>query len=124
MASDILIQDASVVSEHRVTAVDKINAVKQVQDLPHEGKNLPSETKQKDTEIENIEQAAQSMNEHAQLVQRQLQFSIDKDSGRTVITVLDSETQEVIRQIPGEEALQLARKLEQGGEIELLDQFV
>lgn len=124
MASDIHIQGASVVGGHRVTAVDRGKPVTQVQDLPYEGKDLPSKAEQEKLEAEKIEQVTQSINEHLQLVQRKLQFSIDKGSDRMVITVLDSETQEVIRQIPSEEALQLSRRLEQGGEIELFDKFV
>jgi flagellar protein FlaG len=46
-----------------------------------------------------------------QNLQRELQFSVDDQTGRTVIKVLDSETDTVIRQIPPEEILDLARKL-------------
>ena len=47
-----------------------------------------------------------------QSVQRDLQFSIDDFSGKTVITVLDSRTAEIIRQIPSDEVLALARNIE------------
>ena len=40
-----------------------------------------------------------------------LQFSIDKDSGKTIVKVLDGQTQEVIRQIPSEELVSLARNM-------------
>ena len=60
----------------------------------------------------------------SQMVKRQLEFSIDDQSGRTVITVRDSDTQEVIRQIPNEEALNFARKLNEGDELELFNKFV
>lgn len=42
---------------------------------------------------------------------RELEFSVDEASGRTVITVRNPETGETIRQIPSEEALRLARAL-------------
>ena len=45
----------------------------------------------------------------AQSISRDLEFKIDKELGQTVITVYDSETDEVVRQIPAEEVLQLAR---------------
>lgn len=38
----------------------------------------------------------------------QLKFSVDKASGRTVIKVIDTETQKVIREIPPEETLKIA----------------
>lgn len=39
---------------------------------------------------------------------RDLQFELDDGSGRTVIRVINPETQEVVRQIPSEEALRLS----------------
>lgn len=41
-----------------------------------------------------------------------LQFSIDEDSGRTVVKIVDSSTQELIRQIPSEEILSIAKALD------------
>lgn len=41
-----------------------------------------------------------------------LQFLIDNDSGESVVKVIDRATKDVIRQIPSEEALQIARALD------------
>ena len=41
-----------------------------------------------------------------------LLFSIDEDSGRTVVKVVDSSTMEMIRQIPSEEILSIAKALD------------
>ncbi|MCX7178486.1 MAG: flagellar protein FlaG [Proteobacteria bacterium] len=43
----------------------------------------------------------------------ELQFSVDHTSGRSVIRITDPSTNEVIRQIPSEEALQIAKGLDQ-----------
>lgn len=51
----------------------------------------------------------------------QLEFSIDKESGESVVKVLDRSTKEVIRQIPSEEMLQIARGLERYKEGLLID---
>ena len=59
-----------------------------------------------------LEKAVKDLSEGAQNTQRSLQFSIDESSGRTVIKVVDKITQEVIRQIPEEEVLALAARLE------------
>ncbi|MGE0386480.1 MAG: flagellar protein FlaG [Gammaproteobacteria bacterium] len=48
----------------------------------------------------------------AQHTQRSLQFSVDEDSGRTVIKVIDRDTGSVLRQIPTEEMLAISRRLE------------
>jgi len=41
-----------------------------------------------------------------------LEFSIDHDSGRTVVKVVDTATDTVLRQIPSEDILRLARELD------------
>ncbi|RJQ46666.1 MAG: flagellar protein FlaG [Gammaproteobacteria bacterium] len=61
---------------------------------------------------EEIADAVSSLNDYVQNLRRDLHFTVDEDTGRTVIKVIDSETDEVIRQIPVEEALNLARYLE------------
>lgn len=42
------------------------------------------------------------------LTQRKLEFSIDEDSGRNVVKVIDSDSGDVIRQFPSEEVLKLS----------------
>ncbi|UCV12727.1 flagellar protein FlaG [Dechloromonas denitrificans] len=51
----------------------------------------------------------------------QLEFSIDKESGESVVKVLDRQTKEVIRQIPSEEMLRIARGLDRYKEGLLID---
>lgn len=60
-----------------------------------------------------IKQAVTQLNDYVQDVQRDLQFNLDDNSGKTVITVVDRNTSEVVRQIPDDVALKLARGLEQ-----------
>jgi len=43
----------------------------------------------------------------------ELQFSVNEASGRTVVTVTDAQTGEVIREIPPSEQLNLAARLEE-----------
>jgi flagellar protein FlaG len=59
-----------------------------------------------------LERTVESLNESVQSHHRSLRFSVDEDSGRTVIRVVDPSTDEVIRQIPPEEVLDLARHLD------------
>jgi flagellar protein FlaG len=60
---------------------------------------------------DDLKQAVGQLNDYVQNMQRDLQFSIDKDSGITVVKVIDTKSEKVIRQIPSEEALKLARSL-------------
>jgi len=39
-------------------------------------------------------------------------FSVDQESGRTVVKVVDSDTQELIRQIPSPEMLEISHELD------------
>jgi flagellar protein FlaG len=44
-----------------------------------------------------------------------LEFSVDKETGATIIKVLDIETGEVVRQIPPEEVLAFMRQFDKNG---------
>ena len=80
--------------------------------------NTPPEPSAKQTSAENaskaadrVEQAVAKLNDYVQSLQRDLRFSVDDELGRAVVTVIDRQSQEVIRQIPNETALRLARNL-------------
>lgn len=57
-----------------------------------------------------------TLNENAFAIKRSLQFNVDEQTGTTVITVRNSQTDEVIRQIPSEALLKLAQRMEALGE--------
>jgi len=59
-----------------------------------------------------IEQAVEKIQETVNNLSQNLKFSIDEDTGKTVIKVMDVQTQEVIRQIPSQEAITIARTLD------------
>lgn len=59
-----------------------------------------------------VELALGQLQEFASSMQRNLDFSIDDGSGRSVIRVVDGETDELIRQIPTEEAISIAQNIE------------
>jgi len=66
------------------------------------------------TEIEpkELEQVVKSLNAFVQLMKRDVLFAVDENSGRDVISVFEAETQELIRQIPSEEALELLKRMD------------
>ena len=61
---------------------------------------------------EQMKQAMERIRAAVAPVAQGLQFSMDEESGRTVITVVDTNTNEVIRQIPSEEVLQMSKELD------------
>ena len=75
--------------------------------LPSRGKNLPSRA----ADIVKISEAVNRINDVVRSVQRDLSFNLDEDSGRTVIRVVNSESGELIRQIPSEQVLAIANHL-------------
>jgi len=64
-----------------------------------------------------VEKAAERVNEIMSGRQRSLRFRVDEGSGRTIITVINEKTGEMIRQIPSEELLAIAQHLERTGSL-------
>jgi flagellar protein FlaG len=62
---------------------------------------------------EQVEKAVAQLNDYVQNTQRKLEFQMDEESGKTVIRVYDKVSEELIRQMPNEEALELAQRLSQ-----------
>ena len=62
---------------------------------------------------EELQQAARQVQEKLQARASNLVFSLDEDSGQTVVKVIDAQTEEVIRQMPSEEMLALAQSLDE-----------
>jgi flagellar protein FlaG len=65
-----------------------------------------------ETPPQEIEQIVEKLNAFVQLTQRDVSFGIDQQSGRDVISVFEADTQELIRQIPSEEALELLKRMD------------
>jgi len=61
---------------------------------------------------EELTQVVESLNSIVQTMKRNISFDVDKDSGRVVISVSDSDTKELIRQIPSEDALKLLKRMD------------
>jgi flagellar protein FlaG len=59
-----------------------------------------------------LDDALHNINKSMQSLSQEIQFSIDPDSERTVVKVVDQRTQEVIRQMPSVEALEIAKALD------------
>lgn len=59
-----------------------------------------------------VKQAVQKIQGTVDNLAHNLRFSIDEDTGKTIIKVMDVHTEEVIRQIPSEEAVEIARTLD------------
>lgn len=63
-----------------------------------------------------LESAAKAFQAFLQQAQSDLSFQVDESTGRTYFKLVDSKTKEVIRQVPSEEILAMARKLRDLGD--------
>lgn len=80
------------------------------QTLPGGGNNSPQELPRASSS-EEIAEAIEVVTENLKSFSRDLQFRVDESIGETVISVIDHDSGKVIRQIPSEEAVSLARHL-------------
>jgi len=62
---------------------------------------------------EEVESAVTEINQFVQVQNRELNFSFDDSSKRSVIKVTDSESGDVIRQIPSEDVLKLSERIKE-----------
>lgn len=92
-------------NQSEVDAVSKVDIK-----LPGATGTVDAQDKDANNDV-NLKKAVDDLNGFIQNTHRDLQFSIDEDSGTMVVRVIDSKSEKVIRQIPNEETLRLARSL-------------
>jgi flagellar protein FlaG len=86
------VEPAFVVSEKQQTATATSESLEQ--------KELERQQR-----AEALQQKVTELNDYMQNFNRTLQFTVDENSGDSVVKVIDSETEEVVRQIPSEALL-------------------
>jgi flagellar protein FlaG len=87
----------SVAARQAATPVQTVNAVQQSTQIPA---------------LNQVNEAVKQINEALKALSQGLEFSIDSDVHRTVVKVVDQQTQEVIRQMPTQEALEISKALD------------
>jgi len=86
----------------------------QIQPDSHESKSpLPPD---KVIEIPELERLTETINKAIDNGNQQLLFEVDKDTHSHIIKVVDKQTGEVIRQVPGEDLLSVRKALKEGME--------
>lgn len=75
--------------------------------------SLSNQLEATEEQLAAIQDRVVELNSYMQNLNRSLKFSVDDQSGETVIKVIDSETDELIRQIPAEELLVVRSSLEE-----------
>lgn len=72
----------------------------------------PSQPQPASVQREQLAQAVKELSRAVEPLGQSIQFSIDQQTGKTVVKIVDSSTNEVIRQTPGEEVLAFARTMD------------
>lgn len=61
--------------------------------------------------VKEMQQAVENLNRVIATSLQSIHFSMDEESGRIIVKVLDSETQKVLRQVPNTEVLTISKNL-------------
>jgi flagellar protein FlaG len=95
--------------------VNRIKGTQQVEDARQADKPSSSNLRIPKDELSG---AVSQMKDFAQMLSRELQFDVDDDLGRTVVRVVDKDSGDLIRQIPSDEVLTLAKQMKEMREAE------
>lgn len=79
-------------------AADSVSALSGKEDVATQGKKLQG--------------AVDAINDFLKPISSSIEFSIDEDSGKTIVKLMDKETNTVLRQYPTKEALAIAKDID------------
>ena len=71
--------------------------------------NIKTETVTPVPSLMSMKQVVESINKQLQPTAGNIEFSVDQDSGKVVIKIVDKKTETVLMQIPSEQALEIAK---------------
>ncbi|CUU05096.1 flagellar protein FlaG [Candidatus Thermokryptus mobilis] len=97
--------------------VKNINATKPVQVEQYDISSQSSVDVQRVSQSERglstdeIEQIVSELNNFIQIFNTKIAFEIDKETRKTVLKIIDAQSNEIIRQIPPEELLEISRRI-------------
>ena len=98
-----------------VSATDGSTSVESKEVLSNAPVSMQDEEKALQQAIKaSVEEVIPKVRELMQKNQRSLDFKVAEQENRVIITVIDKETDEVIRQIPPEDVIQIAKSMGQG----------
>lgn len=96
---------AKVFASSNVSQVDTVKSI--------DGKDKESKKTELGVSLDVVKKAVDEGNSFLQIVKRNLQFQIDDTTNEVVVKVIDSESGELVRQIPSEEVLALIQRMKE-----------
>jgi len=106
-----LARDAKLTQELKASNVEQFAKKISAENASKQGKEkvVPSKV----TSLDDARKLAKEGNKILdQVAQRNLQFKVDEATNKVVMSIVDKKTGDVIRQIPSEEVLKLAKRLQ------------
>lgn len=76
------------------------------------GTQLPNDKKTDQPSPETVADAVKAVSEFVGNINSNLKFNVDEETGQTIIKVVDSTTDEVIKQIPSEDMVAIAKAMD------------
>lgn len=111
-ASDSVANDVVNKAEQQVVSLEKSQSEQQAKE-DQEKQNSADNSDTRSSKSLNIESAVSEISDFLQSTNRQLSFSVDEKSDRQIVKVTDSESGEIIRQIPSEDVLALSERIKE-----------
>jgi uncharacterized FlaG/YvyC family protein len=109
----IMLSSSSVAQRTELQNTGNMQGSMTRQALAETGNTLPAQQPQLSPEERKkaLSTAVKQLSGYIQNITRELNFSVDHELDRIVVTVVDDATGDIIRQIPSEELLELAKAL-------------
>lgn len=82
------------------------------QELPADGSSIAQARDENSDTLSGLEKVVDDLHVYVQNLKREIRFSVDEGSGRTIITVVDAASKELVRQIPAEDVINVSRNLQ------------
>lgn len=97
------------VKPETATPVAPVASAPPVQQVQESAKARPSKEQPTNEQVQRI---SEELQRRVNTVAPELQFSVDHDSGQSVMTLTNPTTKEIIRQFPSEETLKIGKELD------------
>lgn len=111
-ASDSVLNEVVNKTEQQNVSLEKNQTQQEAKD-DQEKQNSADSNDTRSNKSLNIESAVSEISDFLQSTNRQLSFSVDEKSDRQIVKVTDSESGEIIRQIPSEDVLALSERIKE-----------
>jgi flagellar protein FlaG len=113
MSSEIQVSSAQANVKPAVDATVKPEQPQQPQQKPVEKPAGPSPAELSEQSSEALHETVAAINDFMSQFKRTLNFSVDIAAGQTIIRVIDTSNDELVRQIPSEDFIAISKHIEQ-----------